>query len=335
MESSVSSINKTIIMDPISAENNQYIHIVSSLLAQRHDVISISTALAKPFSLKRRNTVAILNWFESKVSHSRAPVLGFIKCVAILLYLKLICSTIVWVKHNHKPHDSQDALAKRLTAWITYLLSHLSTNTITHDRVEDVNSIVVPHPLYLREPYIEHNHRRDIDFLIFGQVKKYKNLTSLFEIWPQSIALTLVGKAESQELRDELNSVIQRRNLNIIWDDRFIPDEELNALLQRTRYAILPHSEDSMIVSGAFYHAITYGCNLLMSDNAFARNMADKHPFCHLLLRGEPLEPQLNHALQASVCANQLIEQAYECYSDQQVFLGFEQAISGSNGRSL
>jgi hypothetical protein len=170
---------------------------------------------------------------------------------------------------------------------------------------------------------------RDIDFLIFGQVKRYKNMDRLLSRWPQAIPLTLVGKAESQELRDELNAIIKNRALAVDWDDRFIPDEELNDLLQRSKFAILPHSEDSMIVSGAFYHAITYGCNLVMADNAFARHMQSRHSFCHREDDSQPLETQLKRALSAYVNHQVVIQQAFEHYSDKQVLQGFNAAITG------
>lgn len=315
-------------MDPIETKNNHYIQIVSDLLAQRHEVISIEQGFKRAFKLKRSNTAAILNWFESKVSHSRVPVAGFIKCVVMLLGLKLICSGIVWVKHNHQPHDAKSKLTLLLSRWLEALMSRVCTEIITHDTVPNLNSKVVPHPLYLRHPLKTEQPNRDIDFLIFGQVKRYKNLTALLNVWPTTVPLYLVGKSESDTLTKELNKVIEDRSLYVKWDNRFIPDDELNTLLQRTKFAIFPHSEDSMIVSGAFYHAISYGCNVLMSDNAFGRNMTEQHKFSQLIDINNSLDLQLVDIRNTLVEAEKIIDEVFIKYADTQVTYGFEQALS-------
>jgi hypothetical protein len=314
-------------MEPVSTQNNQYIDIVSGLLREKHEVIGIESSFKQWTRLKRRDTVAILNWFESKVSHSRFPLLGFLKSVLILFYLKLTCSKVIWVKHNHKPHDAKGSLAKKLTEYIEQLMQGVCNPILTHDKVAGLESVVVPHPLYLRHPISNPEVQRDIEFLIFGQVKRYKNLSALFNIWPASVPLKLVGKSESDSLRQELLGIIKERGLAVSWDDRFIPDEELNALLQRTQFAILPHSEDSMIVSGAFYHSITFGCNVLMADNAFARNMQARHSFCHILETGQEIVGQLNKALHSTQSSTDIITQAFDFYSDKRVSDGFGQAI--------
>jgi hypothetical protein len=63
------------------------------------------------------------------------------------------------------------------------------------------------------------------------------------------------------------------------WDNRFIPDQELNDALLRTQYVVLAHEDKSMIVSGAFYHAIACGANVLIRDGEFAHYNAAIHSF--------------------------------------------------------
>ena len=58
---------------------------------------------------------------------------------------------------------------------------------------------------------------------------------------------------------------------------------ELDKYIRKTKFAVFPHQDNSMIVSGAFYHAITHGANIVCLPSRFASAMTRKHRFVTIL----------------------------------------------------
>jgi glycosyltransferase involved in cell wall biosynthesis len=154
---------------------------------------------------------------------------------------------------------------------------------ITHRPVPSIGSSVIPHPLVI-DPVHEPQGTRDIEFLWFGMVREYKGLENLLRLWPGDQPLLMLGKSQDPALSARLRGIIATRNLaRVVWQDRFIPDEELNALLRRARFVVLAHDDQTIIVSGAFYHAIACGANVIVRDSEFGRFAAGQHGYAHLV----------------------------------------------------
>src|SRR5690606_3913275 len=116
--------------------------------------------------------------------------------------------------------------------------------------------------------------QRSIDYLFFGTIKPYKQVEELLEYWPAGRTLNILGYCADQHYSSYLNGIILRRKLAVNWQNEYVDEQELNYALAHTRYVIMPHEDDSMISSGTFYHAASYGTNFLCFPSKFAVNKA-------------------------------------------------------------
>jgi beta-1,4-mannosyltransferase len=53
--------------------------------------------------------------------------------------------------------------------------------------------------------------------------------------------------------------------------------------LSAAHCVVMVHKDKSMVTSGSFYHALTFGCNVLASESAFTSHKAKQHDFIHLV----------------------------------------------------
>jgi hypothetical protein len=263
---------------------NKIIQINTDILRSIGCKVSPLADVYKWQNLTNLKKVVVLNWVEDQ------PYLksyGFIKSWAYftyyfltILFCKLTCSEIIWIKHNFKPHArDKNAWRYRLT---TSLLKFVKAKQLAHEDYYD--STYLPHPLYLDDEELKRFSTKfvepmDIKVAFFGHVKKYKGLHKTLLHWSKDIPLEIRGKFESEEYKKQILDTINSRNLNVIVKDGYVSDEDLETLLLQTTHVLLPHEDNSMISSGSFYHAISYGCNVLALESDFSKHKASKHRF--------------------------------------------------------
>jgi hypothetical protein len=272
----VQSDGEVIYCYPYTDVGNTYINKNVALWRSMGRAVRSTGELWRDRKLARARKTVVLNWYEDwMLGGSRPQVVSLAVALAMLVFFRLSSANIIWVRHNFKPHDlAQPRLANRVLAWA---LGKVARTVVTHRPVPGLASTVVPHSLVQEGGALD--AVRDIEFLCFGVVRRYKALDALLSAWPVERSLVILGKSNDVELTAALHAIIAERSLQVRWENRFIPDEELNAALLRTRYVVLAHEDKSMIVSGAFYHAIACGANILIRAGQFADYNAAIHPF--------------------------------------------------------
>lgn len=222
-----------------------------------------------------RQDIAILNWFEDRLSGKKNQLFSFLTSVIVLFLMRIIFRQIIWVRHNLKPHDQHSAPLYHL---LIRLLTYFSDSIVTHRPVSSINSTYIPHPLYpFNSEYL--SNMRDIPFLYFGAIKPYKGLEDLIAVWPKSLPLMMVGFCKNMQLEQLIKDRIVENDLDITWTNVFLDYDNLCQLISRTQYVVLPHTDDAMIVSGSFYHAASLGANVLVRDGQFYRDYLKRFPF--------------------------------------------------------
>jgi hypothetical protein len=239
-------------------------------------------ALLRDWRVPRARKVIVLNWYEDWMLRARrSPLLSLAWAALLLAVFVVSAKNLVWVRHNHQPHDAKNRSAAR--SILVFLLARAANTVITHRAVPGIDSRVIPHPLVI-DPAHAATATRDIEFLWFGMVREYKGLENLLRLWPGPKPLLMFGKSADPALSARLRGVIAGRGLaHVAWHDRFIPDDELNLLLRRARFVVLAHDDQTIIVSGAFYHAIACGANVIVRDSDFGRYAAGQHSYAHLV----------------------------------------------------
>ncbi|NCO72198.1 MULTISPECIES: hypothetical protein [Shewanella] len=230
-----------------------------------YHVLPLNNILSYLFS---SNKVVVFNWLEDAPSIARFPLISTLKCLSAVLFCFFICDKIIYVKHNIAPHNSRSFFSRLYFRLISFILTKLSDDIVTHRPLAHIDSKFINHPLYNNQKNIE--TIRDIEFSWVGKVMSYKGLDKLLMTWPIDRYLVISGKCDDNEYSILIRSIIQNRSLNVNWIDSELSDNELESILLRTKYLVLSHIDNTMIVSGMFYHAATFGCNILLSDGYFA-----------------------------------------------------------------
>jgi glycosyltransferase involved in cell wall biosynthesis len=281
-----------------------------------------------PKSLRELLTIArssqpvmLLNWFEDRVGYDHGRIFAFVKTLILLAIIVVKFKKIIWVRHNLKPHGIYSSWQYKI---ICQLLSLVATATVTHRPVEGFKSQYVPHPLY-EVDITKSKEQREIKFLFFGTIKQYKNIHGLLEYWPCDTKLKIAGYCAEPAYEAMLHNIIQSRNLSVEWENRFLEYDELNDLIGNTQYVILPHHDNSMIVSGVFYHAISLGANVLVRDGGFYRDYLSQFRFAHPFTL-ESLESTLP-SLTPYHCGD-ILDEAKNKLSDEVVMAAWETVLN-------
>jgi len=308
-----------IIVYPNDSGRNSYINIHKSIWKSGgFDIYGIKSGYKK--IVTRKNNIGIINWLEDRVIGSTFEALvQFFVALSVLILMRCLCKKLVYVKHNYRPHKYQSHNAKRLHKILVGIIDRACDVSCNHLKNLSLSnrkeSRYVSHPLYLRHEPLD-DKERNIDYLVFGRIDEYKGIVELLNYWPKDKLLYLMGKASSEQLKHKINDVIVRRGLNVIWKNKYISDADLNQMLLKTKYVILSHMEGSMLVSGAFYHAISFGVNVVGISNNFIEENAKKFPFVHNFSLID-LEGGLSNV--NCVRSHNVIETTYENYNDGRI----------------
>lgn len=200
-------------------------------------------------------SVVILNWYEDRACSK--GLLKFIVYVFYLIFIFLKFKKILWIKHNFKPHNKSNVFMHK---FIVRLLDCFSDVKLTHRPI--IGYQYLPHVNYCEKSVILKDDNRTIDNLIFGQIKRYKGIVELLSEWPDNKEIYIIGQCNDERLNQEILEIIESRNLKVDYINKFIDDNELKEILLNTRNVIIPHLDDSMIVSGVFYHSASFGANV-------------------------------------------------------------------------
>ena len=102
------------------------------------------------------------------------------------------------------------------------------------------------------------------------------------------------------------------RNINITIEDRFLEESELESLLISASHIFLPHEANTMISSGSFYHAISYGCNILATKSEFSESKYFLHNF---VLISDLSSLSLAALKESLIQRNEVIHESLKYYS--------------------
>lgn len=234
---------------------------------------NIKQIVLKPlqtFGFKKYD-VAVINWLENNLRSSKNKlfVVGVLKFFVYILFFKLIAKKTVYVRHNVYPHNMPSKHAA-MTKKIVDFAETLFDRKVAHSgHLIKAGYHYIPHPLYHTNNEFSQIKQEEAQsyYLIFGRVERYKRIHTLIEHWPHTEKLVIAGPASDNDYMNELVSKAAQRNIE--FDIRFIPNQVVDALMANAKAVILSHAGDEMIVSGSFFHAISYGVPVIASSQPF------------------------------------------------------------------
>ncbi|WP_147291791.1 hypothetical protein [Alteromonas aestuariivivens] len=278
----------------------------------------------------RSSNAVILNWYEDQLFRQnfswfeRGLFLGYF--VLSVLLFPLLSKRVYWVRHNYKPHGlGKSSWVHRLS---TAMLNRAAHKVVTLEPANGFESEVVKHPLYVSDRALLEAidriraqraaaggaslHR----FLYFGSIKPYKGVSGLLKSWPRDLPLTIAGLCQDGAYTATLKQIIVQRRLSVEWLNEYVEDSVLEQLVQEHEFVLLPHKDGTMISSGTFYFAISYGANVVGFDSQFIRMKAKEHQFVHRVNQNE-----LKNSLVSlkPVPREEVLEQALQHYGESKI----------------
>ncbi len=269
---------------------NEYVEInKSALLEAGYEAIPLS--LKNSLSTFRSKTPIIVNWLEDRpygsTFNARVKFTTFLKCLFVVIYGAISCSPKIWVRHNFKPHNAGGSY--RYFKIITSMLRLFRYREVSLEKYTNGDLF---HPLYMPDESFNEKVSEvkttvvetiRFEYLIFGAIKKYKGIHNLLSVWPQDKTLKIAGKCNDENYEKEILDIIARRELKVNWRNEYLSDVELNDELSKAHFVIISHSDNTMISSGSFYHAISFGCNIISLKSDFSIQKSKEHKFVHLI----------------------------------------------------
>tara|TARA_R110001583_G_scaffold107231_1_gene255789 strand:- start:1827 stop:2792 length:966 start_codon:yes stop_codon:yes gene_type:complete len=261
--------------------------------------------------------IIILNWIEDQPYITSYSILKswlyFLFYLVTIICCKLTSRKIIWIKHNYKPHTNKpNSYRHSVTCYLMTLLNIKETTLENY-----LGDHYIPHPLYLSDEelnFLASNSETKAEVMVvfFGHVKRYKGLHEALKVWPKDVPLSICGKVESGTYKQELLNIIMSRNINITIEDRFLEESELESLLISASHIFLPHEANTMISSGSFYHAISYGCNILATKSEFSESKYFLHNF---VLISDLSSLSLAALKESLIQRNEVIHESLKYYS--------------------
>jgi len=241
-------------------------------------------------SVPKSSKIAVINWLEDQPSYNQSHFqawLDFLRVIKKALLIKLKMNRVIWIQHNFRPHNRE--YGQTTFHFTQTMFSFLKFKKLVMERSAVGDNIT--HPLYLSD---KQNDRLQTqlksfecegqhDVLFFGAIKKYKNLHEILQYWPVDLTLRVIGSAESQDYVNQLREIVARRALSVVIENRFIESEELDNLLKSYKWVLVPHANNTMVASGSFYHAISYGCNAICNASEFGLLKSKQHEFVQVI----------------------------------------------------
>jgi glycosyltransferase involved in cell wall biosynthesis len=267
---------------PYELEANQYIEKNRKILERIGKVLPVpnpkkllAIALQSFFRSGRFKLydVLIINWRENalKNERNRLHLIGIFEYFFSLSLHKLVSRKLIYVKHNSHPHNlppKQIRFAQKLTA-----LGQLwSDSVVIHSPVKKLlgkNIVYIPHPLYDVYPQsqFETTTLNNQEFLMFGRVQPYKKLDEVISNWEGPSKLIILGPCSDQDYLAKLKELAKGKN--IAFEIAFHPETYLEERVGRCAGVIITNDNESMLVSGSFFFAISCGAPLYVKTSPF------------------------------------------------------------------
>lgn len=129
--------------------------------------------------------------------------------------------------------------------------------------------------------------------LFFGQIRRNKGLHTLLDAmrYLPGFRLTIAGEASEpdyveQEVRPRV-AQLQRQGANVELVDRFVDEDEVEALFRSHSAVVLPYSAEFSAQSGVFFLALAYSVPVIASGSGGMGELL-RHPVGVTFTPGEP-----------------------------------------------
>lgn len=172
----------------------------------------------------------------------------------ILGWVKALGFKIIWTVHDYNQHDINQDLDNKVRNILISMSSHLivlnsftKQNLVKNDHVPESKISVIPIGNYgYDSEYHQPPKSRDIHFLFFGLVRKYKGVERLIHVFRsiamKNIRLVISGDPYNRWYGDKLKKMCAGDS-RITFQSEYLDDAQLNTLIHKSDVVVLPFLE--------------------------------------------------------------------------------------------
>ena len=274
---------------PPSLPHNPYFdNIISGLeangvtIVNKHDSNKTEWILSMLKAMFSHTDFFHFNWIENRSANASSK--NRLICKGILIWLDLIKLSggkLAWTMHNRESHDVDGdrsfhhTFMRSMISKMDMILVHAAESRdqlISEYDFPGERICYAPHGNYLSqdepEPCI-YSHDK-LRLLSFGHIRNYKNIPMLIDVFSEldypDTELYILGKCRKEDagLKEEILSAISD-NSSVFFEDRTVPDDQVNTVFENTDIVVLPYDKSSMINSGAAILAFSRGKPIISS----------------------------------------------------------------------
>lgn len=260
----------TAYLSPFVNETNDYINRMKEILRGcGYEVapMSFKTLLSpKVMGLFRRENIVLVHWLETRAfkkgpNGTRIDPPGLLQLAIYLAVMRVMRARLVYFVHDHAVHDLT-GWRRTLSIRLIALLRRMADIRVVHDPSYSATyrATYLPHPLYQDRDLGRPRPTRAEGPLragILGAIRPYKRVEHIIDVWPAGPVLRIRGRCDAsyeQLLRERI--LARGPEVRVELNVGFMSREEFEAELNQLDALLLPHADESALVSGAFFEAI-------------------------------------------------------------------------------
>lgn len=280
-------VMKTAYVSPFINETNDYINQVKAVLAANGMAVQplSFTTLASPrvLGLFNPNNLVLVHWLESRAftegrDGARISPGGMLQVLIYLMVLSVVRARFVYFVHDHAVHDLH-GWRRAFSVWIIRCLCRMADVRVVHDpsHCSTYEALYLPHPLYqdrLPQDTCVAPTEALSGFRVgaLGAVRPYKRIEHIVACWPEGPELVVRGRCDPA-YEGEIRAAITARGTSVRVDFQpgFLSREAFDGAMASLDALILPHADDSMLVSGAFFEAVGAVPFIIARETPFTR----------------------------------------------------------------
>jgi len=250
-----------------SGYGNPYSQNYKESLVPFFDVLDMeyeNHALQSVCLLKRSfvGQVFVLNWLENVAFWSLGKIQFFIVLIALNI-MKVRKAKIVWMLHNIHPHQGENSMTRYIQKWLyknsTFVISHSQEAAKVAEKNCMSKVYYRCHPVKKYEREFVKCLEKEIDVLIWGSILPYKGVVEFLNhlyLAKSKLKIRIVGMCSDPILSAKITSL---SNDWVVFENRKADFEELQSLIDVSKYVLFPYVGDCVSSSGALIDTICMG----------------------------------------------------------------------------
>ncbi len=263
----------------VSLFNNalkKYVNIINQGYPTKYGVLNILKYLL-------RLDIIFFNWIED-LPDKKGGYLQSIVLVFILNYMKARKKKIVWIMHNKLSHHKTN---HKLKNFVFKLMLKKSDVIITHARegIEYADKLMpgiggkihfIHHPLMKSAIILENSFKYDI--IIWGKIMPYKGIDQFLKYLKdnslhEKYKIYIAGSIYPDDYAYE---ILRYAGPNIIIENRFLTEEELNQRIAESKIILFTYNRDSILSSAALMDSLIYNRHIIGPSSGAFKDLAQE-----------------------------------------------------------